>query len=172
MAAIGTISVRHAAEASTTYAALLGISVLAPMLGLPQLFTGTVVNAALLVAVVLLGPRAAISIGVLPSLFAVVSGQLPAPLAPLVPLIIVGNTLLVLVFERARQHGWWLGVVAAAAAKYCWLFGATSLLTATTGLLPAAAIPVALLMMGWPQLVTALSGGTIAYALVRPARRL
>ena len=171
MAAIRTISVRRAAEASTTFAILLGISVLAPVLGLPQLFTGTLVNAALLAAVVLVGPRAAVSIGVLPSLFAVMSGQLPGPLAPLVPLIIVGNTLLVLVFERARRRGWRLGVTAAAAAKFCWLFGATSLVTAGTGLLAAPVVPLALAMMGWPQLVTALAGGAIAYAVVGPARR-
>ncbi len=171
MAATQTISVRHAAAASATFALLLGISVLTPLLGLPQLFTGTVVNAALLVAVVLVGPRAAISIGVLPSLFAVMSGQLPAPLTPLVPLIIVGNTLLVLVFERARRRGWSIGVVAAAATKWCWLFGTTTLLTATTGLLATAAVPVALAMMGWAQLVTALAGGAIAYAVAGPARR-
>ena len=171
MAAIRTISVREAAAASTTFAVLLGISVLTPMLRLPQLFTGTVVNAALLVAVVLVGPRAAIGIGVLPSLFAVMSGQLPAPLAPLVPLIFVGNTLLVLVFDLARKRGWWLGVVAAATAKFCLLFATTSLLAATTGLLAAPVVPVALTMMGWTQLVTALAGGAIAYAVVGPARR-
>ncbi|MGN6575921.1 MAG: hypothetical protein ACTHKG_09545 [Nocardioides sp.] len=172
MAAIRTISVRRAAEASTTFTILLGISVLAPMLGLPQLFTGTVVNAALLVAVVLLGPRAAISIGVLPSLFAVVSGQLPAPLAPLVPLIIVGNTLLVVVFARLLERGWSVGVVAAATAKFGWLFATTALLAAGTGLLAAPVVPLALAIMGWPQLVTALAGGAIAYAVAGHARRL
>lgn len=172
MAATQTISVRRAAEASTTFALLLGVSVLTPMLGLPQLFTGAVVNAALLVAVVLVGPRAAISIGVLPSLFAVVSGQLPAPLAPLVPLIIVGNTLLVVVFSLLRERGWTVGVVAAATAKFCWLFGATSLVTAGSGLLAAPVVPLALTMMGWPQLVTALAGGAIAYTVVGHARRL
>jgi hypothetical protein len=171
MAATRTISMRRAAEASAVFAGLLGVSVLAPMLRLPQLFTGTIVNAALLAAVVLVGPRAAISIGVLPSLFAVVSGQLPAPLVPLVPLIIVGNTLLVVVFALLRERGWWLGVGAAAAVKFAWLFGLTSLLTAATGLLPAPAVPVALAMMGWPQLVTALAGGVVAGALLRTPRR-
>ncbi len=171
MAAVRTISLRRAAAASHTFAILLGISVVAPMLGLPQFFTGTLVNATLLVAVVLLGPRAAVSIGVLPSLFAVMSGQLPAPLAPLVPLIMLGNVLLVTVFSLLRERGWWLGAVAAAVVKYCWLFGATSLLAASTGLLAAPVVPVALTMMGWPQLVTALSGGAIAYAVLRPARR-
>jgi hypothetical protein len=42
---------------------------------------------------------------------------------------------------------------------------------ATTGLLAAPAGSLALAMMGWPQLVTALAGGAIAYAVVGPARR-
>lgn len=172
MAAVLTDSWRGAASASTTFAILLGLSVMAPMVGLPQLFTGTLVNAALLVATVLLGPRAALSIGVLPSLFAVVSGQLPAPLAPLVPLIMLGNALLVVVFHVLRKRGWWLGAVTAAVVKFCWLFGATGLLAAATGLLAAPVVPVALTVMGWPQLATALSGAVVAYAVLRPARRL
>jgi hypothetical protein len=171
MTAVLTGSLRGAAAASKTFAILLGISVAAPALGLPQLFTGTLVNAALLVATVLLGPRAAVSIGILPSLFAVVSGQLPAALAPLVPVIMLGNALLVVVFHVLRERGWWLGAVAAAAVKFCWLFGATGLLVASTGLLAEPAVPVALVVMGWPQLVTALSGGALAYVVLRPGRR-
>jgi hypothetical protein len=45
------------------------------------------------------------------------------------------------------------------------------LLTAGTGLLAAPVVPLALAMMGWPQLITALAGGAIAYAGVGPARR-
>ncbi len=171
MAAVLTDSLRGVAAASRTYATLLGISVLAPMLGLPQLFTGTIVNAALLVAVVLVGPRAAVSIGILPSLFAVMSGQLAAPLAPLVPLIMAGNILLVVTFHVLRKRGWWRGAVAAAVLKSGWLLATTGLLVAATDLLAAPMVPVALTVMGWPQLVTALSGGVIAYAVLRPARR-
>ena len=171
MSAVRAISLRSSAAAASTFAILLGVSVVAPMLGLPQLFTGTLVNAALIVAVVLLGPRAAVSIGILPSVFAVMSGQLPAPLVPLVPLIMLGNVLLVVVFHTLYQRGWWRGAVVAAVLKSCWLIGATSLLAASTGVLPAAMVPVALTMMGWPQLVTALSGGAIAYAVLGAARR-
>lgn len=172
MSTVRTISLRRAAVASNTFAILLGVSVVAPLLGLPQFVSGTLVNAALLVAVVLLDPRAAVSIGILPSVFALMSGQLPAPLAPLMPLIMLGNALLVLVFHTVRRRGWWLAVVTAAVVKYCWLFGVTNLLAASTDLLAAPVVPVALTMMGWPQLVTALSGGAIAYAFFAPARRL
>lgn len=171
MATEQTISLRHAAVVSNTFALLLAVSMVAPLLGLPQLYTGSIVNATLLVTAVVLGPRAAVTLGFLPSAFALMSGQLPVRLAPLVPLIVTGNALLVVVFHRMRRRGWWVGVVAAAVAKFCWLFAATSLLSVTLGLAGPAAT-LALTLMGWPQLVTALSGGVIAYAVLKPARRL
>jgi hypothetical protein len=166
-----TISLRHAVAVSNTFALLLAVAMVAPLLRLPQLFTGSIVNATLLVATVALGPRAAVTLGFLPSAFALMSGQLPARLAPLVPLIVTGNALLVVVFHWARRRGWWVGVVAAAVAKFCWLFGTTSLLSVAIGLAGSAAT-LALTLMGWPQLVTALSGGVIAFAVLKPARRL
>ncbi|HET8560491.1 MAG TPA: hypothetical protein VFL69_08250 [Marmoricola sp.] len=172
MEAIRTISIRRAAAASSTFAVLLGASVLAPMLGLPQLLTGTIVNAALLIATVVLGPRAAVSVGILPSLFAVMSGQLPTPLAPLVPFIMIGNALLVVVFWAARRRGYWVGAATAAVVKSCWLLATAHLLVATTDLLPAPVVPLALTMMGWSQLATALAGGAVAFAVLRSARRL
>ena len=169
MATVRTDTFRRVAVASNTFAILLGISIAAPLLRLPQLLAGTIVNATLFAAVVLVGPRAAVSIGILPSLFAILSGQLPAPLAPLVPLIMVGNALLVVVFQVLRERSWWWGVGAAAVVKFAWLYGAASILA--TGLLPATAVPVALMVLGWPQLVTALAGGVLAYAVLPPARR-
>jgi hypothetical protein len=171
VAAVQTISLRRAAAVSNAFALALGISMVAPLLRMPQLVTGSIVNATLLVTAVVLGPRAAISVGILPSVFAVVSGQLPARLVPLVPLIMVGNALLVTVFHRLRGRGWWTGVVAASVVKFCWLFTMTSLLVATTGLLTGPAAVLALGMMGWAQLVTALCGGAIAFAVLGPARR-
>lgn len=171
MADAQAISVRHAVAVSNVYVLLLGVSMVAPLLRLPQLVTGSIVNATLLIAAVVLGPRAAISIGLLPSVFAVMSGLLPSGLVPLVPLIMVGNTLLVAVFHLVRPRGWWVGVAAASVVKASWLFGATSLLALTTGLLEGPVGVLALGVMGWPQLVTALSGGVIAFAILRPARR-
>ena len=171
MAAAQTISLRHAAAVSNVFVLALGVSLAAPLLKLPQLVTGSIVNATLLITAVILGPRAAITVGVLPSLFAVISGQLPPALVPLVPLIMVGNALLVIVFHLLRRRGWWAGVVTAAVVKFCWLFGTTSVLVLATGLLTGPAATVALGVMGWPQLVTALCGGGIAFAVLRPARR-
>lgn len=171
MAAAQTVSLRHAVAVSNVFVLLLGVSIVAPLLRLPQLVTGSIVNATLLVAAVVLGPRAAISIGMLPSLFAAMSGQLPPPLVPLVPLIVVGNALFVLVFHLVRRRGWWLAVASASAVKFGWLLGATSLLILTTGLLAGPAAGLALGVMGWPQLVTAICGGMIAFAVLRPSRQ-
>jgi hypothetical protein len=166
--AVRTTSLRRELAFSPTFATLLGVSLVTPLAGLPQLFTGTVVNAALFVAVVLLGPRAAVAIGTVPSAVAVVAGVLPPLLAPLVML---GNALLVVVFHVLRSRGWWLGAVPAVVLKGCWLFTGTALLTAT-GLIPASVVPVAMALMGWPQLATASSGAVISYALLRLGRRL
>ena len=171
MAAAQAISLRHAVAVSNVFVLMVGVSMAAPLLRLPQLVTGSIVNATLLVTTVVLGPRAAIGVGILPSLFAVVSGQLPAGLVPLVPLIMTGNALLVVVFHLVRRRGWWLGVAAAAAVKFCWLSGSTTLLTLTTGLLAGPAAVLAVAVMGWPQLVTAFCGGMIAFTVLRPARR-
>lgn len=154
-------------EAVTWFGLLLGASVLAPMLGLHQLVTGTVVNAALLIATVRLGPRAAMSIGVLPSLFALVSGQLPAVLAPMVPFIVLGNILLVAVFHGLHQKGYWIGAGTAAVLKSAWLFGTSVTLFA---LLPLEVPAAVVAMMGWPQLVTALTGGMLAFGVLRFGR--
>lgn len=154
-------------QAVTWFGLLLGVSVLTPMLGLHQLVTGTVVNAALLVATVRLGPRAAMSIGVLPSLFALVSGQLPAVLAPMVPFIVLGNIVLVAVFHALRRKGYWIGAGAAALLKAAWLFGTSVALLA---LLPVEVPAAVAAMMGWPQLVTALTGATLAFGVLRAGR--
>lgn len=150
-------------EAVTWFTLLLGASVLVPMLGLHQLVTGTVVNAALIVATVRLGPRAAVSIGVLPSLFALVFGQLPAVLAPMVPFIIVGNIVLVVVFHRLRSRGFWLGAGAAALLKSGWLYATSAMLFV---LLPLEAPAAVVAMMSWPQLVTALTGAMLAFGVL------
>lgn len=171
VAAAPTVSLRRAAAVSNVFVLALGISMVAPLLRLPQLITGSIVNATLLVTAVVLGPRAAISVGIVPSLFAAVSGQLPPALVALVPLIMVGNTLLVTVFHVVRQRGWWVGVVVASMVKFCWLFATTSLLVLTTGVLTGPAAVLALGMMGWAQLATALCGGAIAFAVLGPARR-
>lgn len=156
---------------TTTFAVLLAISILAPLAGAGQLVTGTIVNASLIVATVLLGPRLAITIGLLPSLFALMSGQLPWPLAPMVPFIIIGNAILVLTIHLLRKRSYPGGVALAAGFKFLWLYGFATMLV-NAAVFPPKVGALVMLMMGWPQLTTALLGGAAAYAILKPAKML
>ena len=75
-----------------------GITLMAPFFQ-QQAITGIIVNAMLFVATALLGVRMAIVLAFLPSVIALSLGTLPAPLAPMIPYIMVSNVLLVFVFD-------------------------------------------------------------------------
>jgi len=151
------------------FIALIGLATLAPLLVQQQAITGTLVNAVLFVAVILLGPQTAVLVGLVPSLIALSVGLLPAVLAPLVPFIMVANTVLVLVFSYLRKRNYWLAIVLASLFKFVFLFGASSL-TINLLLKKEIAEKVAL-MMSWPQLLTALAGGLIACLFLKSIKK-
>jgi len=156
-------------EAVLTFAALLGIATAAPLIG-NQFITGSIVNATLLIAVALLGMRDGILIGLIPSSIALATGLLPAVLAPQIPFIILGNAILVVTFGYLRHINYWLGVVSGSVLKFAFLFG-TSSIVANLLINEQLAGKVAV-MMSWPQLVTALAGGLLAYGFLRGTRKL
>jgi riboflavin transporter len=83
---------------------LLGLAIGAPILGIhSQWITGPIVNAALILSVFLVGVRGAVLIGLLPSTIALGVGLLPAPLAAMVPFIIISNIILVFVISFFRH---------------------------------------------------------------------
>ena len=119
-----------------------------------QWVTGTIVNALLFVAAWRLGLANAILVAVLPSSVALMRGLLPAPMAMLIPYIIVSNVLLILTFSFLKKN-LTLGVPVAAFVKFCFLFG-VSLYFAPKLLAPM------MMMLQWSQLATALAGGFLA----------
>jgi hypothetical protein len=145
-------------------AALTGAAAMAPLFG-QQLVTGTIVNAALFLAVLLSGFRAAAAVAVVPSLIAVVAGTLPAAMAVMVPHIMASNIALAGIFTLGRRFGYWLAAPIAVLAKFAILTAsATVVLSAITH----GNIGVALAsMMGWPQLITGLLGAGLVYALFK-----
>ncbi len=151
------------------FLALLAATVLAPLAIRSQAVTGTFVNAALFATTALLGPTAAISLGLIPSIIAFASGTLPAPLAPMIPFIMLGNTILVVVFHYARRKNAAFGIGLAAILKFMLLYGTAYFWISK--ILPAKIAPAILAMMSWPQLFTALAGGLTAYAFLRSARK-
>lgn len=147
------------------FSTLLGIAVLLPALIHSQAITGPIVNATLFLATFLFSPHIAILIGLLPSLVALATGLLPAPLAPMIPFIIIGNTILILVFYYLKKKNFWLGVTLASLLKFLFLFSTSSLVIGL--LLKKELAKNVALMMNWPQLITALFGGVIAYFVLK-----
>ena len=142
--------------------ALVGAAVLAPLVH-SQLVTGTIVNAALFVAVMLVGFRAAASVALVPSLIALAVGTLPLAMAPMLPFIMASNIALAGIFALLKNANYWLATFAASLAKFGFLVLSANIILAalTHGKMTA----VLASMMGWPQLVTAMLGAVLAFAL-------
>jgi len=82
----------------------------------------------------------------------------------------ISNALLVSVFAIFRKRNFFLGIVAASVVKYLFLY-ATSSMVISLLLKKEVASSVAQ-MMSWPQLVTALAGGVLAWVFLRGAKRI
>ncbi len=153
----------------TQFAVLVGIATIAP-LSHQQAITGPIVNATLFVSVMLLGVQSGILVGLIPSLIALSVGLLPPVLAPMVPFIMTGNTILVITFNYLKEKNYWLGVVAASILKFIFLFSTSSIMIDLI-LKKEIASRVAM-MMSWPQLLTALTGGLIAYMFLKGIKKI
>jgi uncharacterized membrane protein YeaQ/YmgE (transglycosylase-associated protein family) len=150
----------------TRTAILLALTVVVQMFGWPQLVTGPLVNAMLLLACIFVGPSSSVVIGLATPLVAFSRGILKAPLAPMIPFIMVGNAIYVVLFSllRRKSKGEIVGVVAGSLAKFLVLALAVQLFTQ----LPP---PVAKAMQ-WPQLLTALIGGAVALVVAKAIPKL
>ena len=155
--------------ALTQFTSLMAVATLAPFL-LQQAIVGPMVNAAIFVSVVLLGARNAVLIGILPSLVALSTGLLPPVLAPMIPFIMTGNILLIMVFSSLREKNYWLGIITASILKFIFLFSASSIVIYL--LLNKDVAPKVAMIMSYPQLFTALSGGLIAYLFLRSIKKI
>lgn len=158
---------------------LVSLGLLVPALGLPQPVTGPVVNALLIIAVETTGVGAAMLVGMVTPLNALLAGVLPLPLMVMLPFIALGNALFAGIFGALRTRNYWLGVGVAAVAKFGLLFATVTWLVARpisvalAGGARPVALPAAIVnVMQWPQLATALAGGVLAYAAIAAHRRL
>lgn len=142
--------------------AFTGVATLAPLVH-SQLVTGTLVNAALFAAVMLMGFRAAAAVALVPSLIALAVGTLPVAMAAMIPYIMASNIALAGTFALLRRANYWLAAGAAGLVKFALLVvSASAILNALTHGKIALALAS---MMGWPQLITALLGAVLAWVL-------
>ena len=152
------------------FASFLAIAIFVPSFIHSQYITGPLVNFLLFTAAVLLGPFEAVLIGIIPSTVALASGLLPTTLAPMVPFIMLSNALLVTVFHYTRNRSFIPSVIFAALLKFIFLHSIVTLLMST--LLAEKLVTKLAIMMSWPQFVTAVAGGVLAYVFLKKLRKL
>ncbi|NLP09624.1 ECF transporter S component [bacterium] len=154
---------------------LLSITLVIQLLGLPQPVTGPMVNFMLIITTLMVSATGGAVLGCLTPLLAVLRGQLPAPLAPMIPFILLANLSYVALFawikdrEATAAARYYLrnslAVTAAAVLKFAVLFAAARILLP---LLLGRSLPPALVsIMAFPQLFTALIGGGFAVFFYR-----
>ena len=84
----------------TKFVLLLVVATFAPVIGFhSQWITGPIVNAVLILSVFMVGARGALLIGMLPSTIALSTGLLSVVLAPMIPFIIISNSILILILS-------------------------------------------------------------------------
>jgi hypothetical protein len=147
------------------FCGFVAIAVIAPYFG-NQLITGSIVNALLFISASVMGVEAAFLLCLVPSLISLYTGLLPLGLAPMILFIMAGNALLILVFVKLKNSGFWLGAVSAALVKFAFIWLAGIILA--NSILHGMAKNV-LLMISWPQLATAIAGACIAYLFLQPS---
>lgn len=155
-------------SALVEFVAFAGIAVILPFFH-NQLFTGPIVNAIFYIAVVLLGVNRALFIALIPSVVAISVGLLPFVIYPIVPFIIIGNIIQILIFNIFKKK-FWLGVVLSALAKFIFIFGAGNIIFNL--ILKSNLSPAITLIFSWPQLLTALAGGAIAYLFLKMIKKI
>jgi len=150
---------------------LASVAIFLPFFFHLQWISGPIVNAVLIIALFVVGIRGALVLALIPSLMALVGGLLPVILAPVIPFIMVSNVILILTIEfiykliKKETSGYWIALVIAATLKYLFLYSSVSIITKLV-LKNDIAIKVAT-MMSWPQFVTALFGGILAWLILK-----
>lgn len=129
-----------------------------------QLVTGTLVNCVLLVFTLRIGVLSGASIGVIS---AVLAGLLGISQPFLTPLVAGGNALLCLLMWLLHARlTYFPALLFAAAAKCAFLWVSVSLLLQKLNK-PPKMVSMLTTMFSWPQMITALCGGVIAWLLWR-----
>ena len=149
---------------------LISLTVIIQIAGFPQPITGPLINMLLFITTSMLGWIAGVLLGCLTPLTALIRGQLPSVLAPLVPFIAAANAILVLAYYfiyykllRHTNHLYSLNIIVAftcaSVAKYLFFILVVKIIFPY---IVNISIPdnFAIILMT-PQLLTALGGGVL-----------
>lgn len=143
---------------------LLAIAIVFQITKMGQYVTGTGINTVLITAVGVCGLPWAAAIGFMTPMLALLLGVQPPATVVLVPFIIAGNIVYVALFKILKKYNEYIGLVAAAFAKFILLYTAANIIV---NKLPA---PIKL-AFSFPQLITAIAGGAIAIAVIKITKK-
>lgn len=149
---------------------LMFLAVYLPTMTHSQLITGSLVNMFLILATLLVGPFEAVMLGLVPSVFALSSGLLPLTMAPIIPIIMLGNLILIGTYHYLGKKNFFAAAATASFFKFLFLYGTAQLLLGH--LLGEGLASNSAAMMGWAQLFTALCGSALAYAFLLLMKKL
>lgn len=140
-----------------------------------QFVTGSCVNTVLAIAALLIGAGGGLVVALVSPFCAYLLGIGPQLIA-IVPAIAVGNAVFVLLLAWLAPKGASavrkaLAVIAAAVCKFAALYALVVLLLCNVLTLPEKQVAVFSTMFSWPQLVTALIGGTVGMAVASVVRK-
>jgi len=156
-------------SALINFAAALGIAVIVPLFH-NQLATGPIINALFFIAVIVLGAEKALFISLIPSVIALSAGLLPIIFAPMIPFIMIGNAILILTFNSLKDKNYWIGVVLSSFLKFIFIYS-SSFIVINLIVKKELASNISS-MMSWPQLLTALMGGVLAYFFLKIIKKV
>lgn len=163
-------------RAVATFLGFAGVATMLPFYIHLQWLTGPIVNAILILVLFLVGVRSALVLCLIPSLMALSGGLLPAVLAPVVPFVMISNTILVLSIDwfytnlKDDQKGYWLGLFVGASLKFLFLFLSVNYIGKL--LIKQELVAKVAQMMSWPQMATAVVGGMIAWIILKWLKRV
>jgi len=155
---------------------LAGVATALPFFIHLQWATGPIVNAILIITLFLVGIRSALVLCLVPSLMALAGGLLPAVLAPVVPFIMISNVILVLsvdfIYKNIKDtfKSYWSGIIIGASLKFLFLYFSVNIISKLL-IKHELAVKVAQ-MMSWTQFFTALTGGCLAFIVLKWLKRL
>jgi len=153
---------------------LLAVAIVIQLLGrsfpqINQFLVGPLINAILILATFICGIKWGVLTGLLTPVLAWLVGQLPPPMAPFIPFIIIGNLVYVVAFGVLSKHkyGNYLGLLVGSFIKYLFLsFSVTKVVYLLNIDIPKKVLEKLAIMMSTPQLITAIVGGIFALVLI------
>lgn len=144
---------------------LLSTLIVMPMLLHSQWYTGTIVNAILVLTLLRVGLKESILFCFVPSIVVFATGALSAPLLPIIPFIMASNLILVLIISQTQKRKFQKinSLFLASFLKFAFLYGSWTFLMSS--FLNENLLIKTATIFGGMQFITAFLGTLIAFLL-------